>query len=122
MADEQPDPVIDVHDYEGVRVSCTRQRWTDRIEANHPELQQRASEVADAIQNPELVFEDRDYPNRKHHLVRTPDNPYGSLLATIVEYGYDTESGVTIGRIVTAFYKTRIRDDDTPLFISLSHS
>jgi len=107
--------LIDVPDYQGIRVTCLRERWTEKIEANHPELAGRADDVAEAIRAPEMVSQDRDYGNRKHHIRLQPDNLY---LDVVIEYRYTAQTSGPVGRVVTAFLRSDLRRDDEPLYVN----
>ena len=110
-----PEEFFCVPDYEGVDVLCERARWEEKIVRNRPELDGREDEVIEAIQNPELVLQDRDYPNRKHHIRRAPEGLY---LKVVAGYRYDAASGTVLGHFVTAFLQDRLRDGDTLLYIA----
>lgn len=105
---------IDVNDYEGIRVLCDAQRWANKIDANHPELSGKQDEVAEAIRNPEIVLQDRDYPDRRHLIRRNADSLY---IAAVVEYRYSR--GSVTGRLVTAFVRYRLRPDDHVLYVNV---
>jgi hypothetical protein len=112
-AGTQP-PAIDVVDYEGTPVRCEATRWAEKIEANHPELVGQQAAVALAIATPELVLQDRDYPNRRHLVRRRSSRTY---IDAVVEYRYGQH--VLTGRLVTAFVRARLRADDLVLYINV---
>lgn len=94
------DGLISVTDYEGTTVTCTATHWARKVELNHPELVGRHEEVAEAIRDPHVVMQDRDYRDRKHH-IRVLDS--GRLLKVVAEYAYDPHGGTVTGRLITAF-------------------
>jgi hypothetical protein len=112
---EDEDPLISVPDYEGTQIVCTVVRWTSKIEANHPELVGWHELVADILQSPEIVLQDRDYGNRKHHIRQLPDGLY---LKVVTEYRYDRSLEGVLGRVVTAFMQSRLREGDQPLYVN----
>ena len=93
-------PLISEPDYRGTLVTCTRQCWEEKVEANHPELAGRHEEVAEVIRDPHFVFQDRDYGNRQQHY-RLRGN--GLFVKAVVEYRYDAQAAQVVGRVVTAF-------------------
>lgn len=95
-------------------MQCTEQLWRSKIEANHPELIGKQAEVAAAISQPEIVLQDRDYGNRRHHIRRNTAARYTSA---VVGYRYSRE-GVT-GHVITAFERRRLRTDDEVLYVSV---
>lgn len=103
------DPLLSVLDYEGVTVTCSLYQWVTKIEVAHPDMAGRERDVADAVQRPTLVLQDRDYADRKHHLVRTPT---GHWLKVVVAYEGEPRSG----RVLTAFRLRRLRAGDTVLY------
>lgn len=105
---------IDVFDYEGIRVTCTVQQWSIKIDLGHPELSGEQVAVAEVIADPELVLQDRDYPDRRHLTRRTPEALY---LVAVVEYQYLEDA--LRGRLVTAFLRRRLRSDDHVIFVSI---
>ena len=50
-------------DYEGVEVTCTSEQWALKVRG-------RQQEVIEAIEHPDIVLQDRDFPRRKHHVRR----------------------------------------------------
>lgn len=56
-----------------------------------------------------MVLQDRDYPDRKHHIVRTQD---GYLLKVVAAYRPDPGAGELEGRVITAFLLRRLRLGD----------
>lgn len=103
---------LDVMDYEGTPVTCTTARWTRKIDANHPELSGKQSSVGEAIASPEIVLQDRDYPDRRHLIRRTSDTLY---ILVVVEYRYT--QGSLAGSMVTAFLCSRLRRGDPVLYV-----
>lgn len=112
--DAPPDAAFSVRDYEGVEIVCTRQQWDSKIARDHPELRDRQREVIAAIEQPGMVLQDRDYPDRKHHMVRMPA---GHWLKVVVDYEPDPPSGREHGSVRTAFLHRRRRAGDTVLYI-----
>lgn len=104
--------VIDVLDFEGVRVVCDAQRWAEKIDANHPELSGKHDDVPQSISEPEMVLQDRDYGARRHHVRRSANNLYTMV---VVEYRYSR--GDVTGHLVTAFVRQRLRADDEVLYV-----
>ena len=107
-------PGIDVIDYDGNRVLCDGERWAAKIDANHPELSGKQAEVVEAIQNPEIVLQDREYSARRHLIRRNADSLY---ICVVVEYVYS--NGSFAGRLVTAFVRSRLRLGDKILFMNV---
>jgi hypothetical protein len=105
---------IDVVDYERTPVQCDSVRWAEKIEANHPELIAEQAAVALAIATPEIVLQDRDYPNRRHLIRRRNDTTY---IDAVVEYRY-WQHALT-GRLVTAFVRSRLRSNDLVLYVNV---
>ena len=101
-------------DYEGTHVTCDASRWTSKIDVNHPELSGKQAEVSEAIANPEIVLQDRDYPNRRHLIRRNAESLY---IAAVIEYRYSR--GTITGRLVTAFVRSRLRPDDQVLYVKV---
>lgn len=91
---------------------CDAHRWAWKIEANHPELVDRQPDVAHAIAEPEIVLQDRDYGDRRHHIRRDPNGLY---IVAVVEYRY--ASGQAQGLVITAFLRSRLRVGDEVLFV-----
>ena len=116
VAADQPssDPLLRVRDYEGVEVLCTREHWTSKIERDHPDVVGREQDVAEAIERPAMVLQDRDHAGRKHHMARTPT---GHWLKVVVDYEQDPRSGRERGSVLTAFLHRRLRAGDTVLYI-----
>lgn len=81
MSSEE-DLAIDVLDHMGVRVRCTRDRWSAKIERIHQELAGREAEIASALQRPDMVFRDRDRANRSIFIRNQAD---GRMIFVVVE-------------------------------------
>jgi len=92
---------------------CEPHRWAQKIDANHPELSGKQAEVAEAIANPEIVLQDRDYPDRRHFIRRNADALY---TVAVIEYRYSR--GLLMGHLVTAFVRYRLRSDDHVLYVN----
>ena len=73
-------------DYEGVEVTCTSEQWALKVGEGRPELRGRQQEVIEAIERPDIVLQDRDFPGRKHHIRRIDRGLY---LKVVVAYRYD---------------------------------
>jgi hypothetical protein len=101
-----------VGDYEGTVVECSVGAWQSKVVRDHPEIEGREREVESAVVDPEIVLQDRDYPDRKHHIRRTPDGLY---LKVVAAYAY--MDGVAEGTVVTAFLQSRLRRGDTILYV-----
>ena len=99
-----------------MEVTCSKARWRIKIEQNRPELIGRERDVQATIAEPEIVFEDRNYPDRKHHIRVLPNGLY---LKVVTGYQYDPESQQVRGRFVTAFLQDKLRDGDTPLYMRI---
>ena len=113
--DELPgDALFQVLDYEGVEVRCSHEHWTSKIARDHPDVARREQDVADAIERPAMVLQDRDHAGRKHHMTRTPA---GQWLKVVVDYESDPRSGREQGSVLTAFLHRRLRTGDTALYI-----
>jgi hypothetical protein len=112
--------VFNVLDFEGTEVLCTRAHWIDKIEFDHPELQGLEAAVEEAVRSPEIVLQDRDYPDRKHHIRRFPEGQYaGMYLKVVAGYSYEPNRGSSTGFVVTAFIQDRLRSGDGVLFVSV---
>lgn len=109
------EPLISETDYKGALVTCTRERWHNKVEARHPELKGRHEDVAQVIRDPHFVFQDRDYGDREQHYRHQPN---GLFLKVVVGYSYDTESSRVSGRLVTAFIQDALRAGDAPLYVN----
>ena len=70
-------------------------------------------EVAEAIERPAMVLQDRDHPRRKHHMARTGT---GHWLKVVVDYESDPQSGQESGSVLTVFLHRRLRVGDTVLY------
>lgn len=106
--------LFSVEDYEGTIVSCTPDAWQSKIVRDHPELEGREEEVETVVAKPEIVLQDRDYPDRKHHIRRTPDGLYMKVVA-----GYAYANGDSEGTVITAFLQSRLRRGDTVLYVQV---
>lgn len=102
---------IEEADYMGVRVTCTEERWRDKVEASHPNMRGKENLVRRAITDPDIVMQDRGRPSRKHHL---REEPGGRHVMVVVEYEYGPEP--IRGRLVTAFMRRRPRRGDVLLY------
>lgn len=102
---------IEEADYLGITVTCSEERWRDKIESSHPNMQGKEDMVRAAIRDPDLVMQDRSRPSRKHHLWQQPDGRY---TMAVVEYEYRPEP--IRGRLVTAFMRRRTRRGDVLLY------
>ena len=112
--DEQPAaPLFRVRDYEGVEVACSIEQWTAKIQKDHPDLTGREQDAADAVLRPAMVLQDRDYADRKIHILRTPT---GHLLKVVVVYERDPRTGTKRGRVLTAYLHRRMRKGDLLLY------
>ena len=110
--DGQPDDVVfRVPDYEGVDVVCSRDQWVNKIVRVHADLDGRDRDVADAIERPAMVLQDRDHTDRKHHMVGTPT---GHWLKVVVVY--EPGPHASQGRVLTAFHHRRMRRGDSVLY------
>lgn len=103
--------VFDLIDHNGSAVRCSATAWSNKILANHPELEGREDDIRRTISDPDQVLQDRDYPDRRHFIRRLPRTRF--FVDVIVEYAYD--EGTVSGRIVTAFVRERVRRGDTVL-------
>ena len=108
--------VFRVDDYEGTEITCSREQWMSKVERDHPELVGKHEDVRGVIANPQIVSQDRDYPDRKRHIRLNPDGLY---LKVVTGYRYDPARAATVGRLVTAFYQDRLREGDEILFIDV---
>jgi hypothetical protein len=104
--------LFSVEDYEGAVVECSVGAWQSKIVRDHPELEGQEREVESAVADPEIVLQDRDYPDRKHHIRRTADGLYLKVVT-----GYAYVDGVSEGTVVTAFLQGRLRRGDTILYV-----
>lgn len=103
---------LNVFDFEGIPVGCTAERWDEKVTRNHPELIGHENEVAMAIRDPALVFQDRDYAVRRHFI-----RGFGESLFLDVVVEYQRLPDGLRGRLVTAFLRTRLRLGDPLIYI-----
>lgn len=100
-------------DYEGVEVTCTSEQWALKVGDVRPELGGRRQEVIEAIEHPDIVLQDRDFPGRKHHVRRIERGLY---LKVVVAYRYDREIDALVGSLLTVFTHRRFREGDEVLY------
>ena len=92
---------ISIKDYQGNKVICTTQRWSNHIIANHEIMKNNKKAVEETVSSPDSVYNSANYPTRKVFFKQSASATYGSTLTTkvIVEYDDSTNEG----EIVTAF-------------------
>ena len=96
-------------DYEGVEVTCTSEQWVLKVDKGRPELRGRRQEMIEAIERPDIVLQDRDFPGRRHYVRRIERGLY---LKVVVAYGYDPELDKPVGFLLTVFICGRLREGD----------
>lgn len=106
-------------DYEGVRISCDADVWRAHILQEHPEIDEHAAVVQQAIREPLLVYQDRDYPDRKLFYLTFPSPPSARRrhVRVVVEY-HQEQDGAIRGLVVTAFPSRNVRAGDRLLWAS----
>lgn len=100
-------------DYEGVEVTCTSEQWALKVDKGRPEIRGRRQEMIEAIERPDIVLQDRDFPGRRHHVRRIERGLY---LKVVVAYGYDPELDKMAGSLLTVFIHGRFRKGDEVLY------
>ena len=106
-------------DYEGVPVSCDADVWRMHVLQEHPELEEHASVVQQAIRKPLLVYQDRDYPNRKlFYLTFSLSLSSRRRHAKVVVEYHREQDGTVKGRVITAFPSRNVRRGDRLLWAS----
>jgi len=56
--------VITVTSPLGYIVSCTQSQWNDHILVNHPNMKGKEKIVANAVANPQWVYQSNEFPSR----------------------------------------------------------
>lgn len=56
------DFALDVEDYSGQRVTLASEVWDNHIQHEHPEVAGRLEEATEALKNPDIVYEDQEFP------------------------------------------------------------
>lgn len=106
--------VFEAKDRDGDPVRCDAKSWKRKIAREHPELAGCERHVAEAIEQPDLIFRDRDYPDRRVFLKLGTVRPK-FYLRVVVEYALIR--GSFKGRVVTAFLTPDLREGDTLLWV-----
>lgn len=106
-------------DYEGISVSCDEEVWRTHILREHPELMDHVETVQRALREPLLVYQDRNYPDRKLFYLTSLLPPLARRrhVRVVVEY-HQEQDGTIGGRIVTAFPSRNVREGDRLLWAS----
>ncbi len=91
---------IEVFDYEGNKVVCTRDQWFSHIASGHEIMRKNKMAVEETINSPDTVYTSSTSPIRKVFFKTSSNATYGTNLKTkvIVEYACAEE-----GEVVTAF-------------------
>lgn len=91
---------IEVNDYEGNRVCCTRNQWFSHIVPGHRIMDGNKQIVEETIKTPDIVYTSSTSPIRKVFFKESTEATYSSDLKTKVIVEYDTAGS---GEVVTAF-------------------
>ncbi len=91
---------IEVFDYDGNKVICTRDQWFSHIATGHSIMSKNKKVVEETIISPDTVYTSSTSPIRKVFFKTSSEATYGTNLKTkvIVEYASTNE-----GEVVTAF-------------------
>lgn len=106
--------VFEVQDNDGDYVRCDVKTWKRKIVREHPELAGCEAQARQAVDEPDLIFRDRDYPDRRAFLKLGTIRP-NLYLRVVVEYSLG--EGTFQGRVVTAFLTPDLREGDTLLWL-----
>lgn len=92
--------IIETQDYDGNTVICTRAQWYCHIVKGHSIMGANKDAVIDTVHNPDEVFKDSNYGERKLFFKSSTKATYGTKFDTkvVVEY-----ADVSKGEIVTAY-------------------
>jgi hypothetical protein len=98
-------------DWQGRAVVLRSDRW-NHIITQHPELTGRIAVVITTVQDPLIVTEDKDHPQRQclYHLAQRLSFSAGAYLKVCVEY--ETSPAV----VITAYLTNRIPVKETVLW------
>ncbi|MPZ98404.1 MAG: hypothetical protein GEU80_03530 [Dehalococcoidia bacterium] len=112
MPDSEADWIFSTADIEGRPVRCSRDLWSTKIAADHPELVGCEMDVRAAIEDPDLMLQDRHIPERRHYLVRRGT----TWLKVVVAFPPASALEVRAGVVVTAYIQARLRRGDILLY------
>lgn len=92
--------VFKTQDVFGNNVTCTNSTWYYHIVTNHGIMSKNISAIVDTINDPDYVYEDKDYDSRKNFLKESTKATYSPKFTTKVVIEYDMNDE---GSVVTAY-------------------
>jgi hypothetical protein len=112
------DNAFECTDRHGVRIVCSRSTWDGHIVAEHPEMQGCESCVVQAVEAPQLVYQDRGHPDRRviYRRFILPEPYQHSYLRVVVDYKKMRLRKRYTGYVLTAFPVENTRKGDTLLW------
>jgi hypothetical protein len=86
----------------------------DHILDEHDDMADRLDAVRPAIDQPDYVTQDADYPHRENHYRRTPSGQ--RYIKVVVEYRPVPPQGTWVGKIITAHISRNIKPKEVLLW------
>ena len=99
-------------DIDGVPVSCSHETWDGHILVRHSELQGLEYLAADAVRNPDMVYDSTRRPNRKLFYREAVQPLPFSHKYVLVVVAYDDLPDGPVGVVVTAYPAFQVLEDD----------